>query len=535
MKNKVSLFGLLSLVLTLNPTNVFSQEKGLDERINEAFTPVADWWGAVILHNFPGTEIPTIIFLLVGGAAFFTLYFGFVNIRQFPTAINTVRGRYDALDHHSAGSDLAVDGDIKDTIKDEAEEGEVSHFQALATAVSGTVGNGNIAGVALAIAVGGPGATFWMILCGLLGMSTKFVECTLGVKYRDVGEDGTVYGGPMYYLTKGLEEKGFARLGKFLAFVFAFLCIGASFGGGNAAQSNQAAMQLVTSFGMTGGSARTIIGIIMMILVGIIIIGGIKRIASVTEKVVPFMALMYILACLYIIGTNITLVDDAFGMIFYQAFNPQAGLGGLLGVLITGFRRAAFSNEAGAGSASIAHSAVKTKYAASEGLVALLEPFIDTVVICTMTALVIIIFNGDSTVFDYGGVNGVVMIDGVPAEGAAITSAAFSKYISFSGPFLTIAVVLFAISTMISWSYYGLQSWMFIFGKSKLSDLTYKLLFLAFIVIGAAGDMSAVWTFSDAMILALVFPNMIGLFFLYPRVKEELQRYLGAIKSLPKE
>ena len=535
MKNKVSLFGLLSLVLILNPTNVFSQEKGLDERINEAFTPVADWWGAVILHNFPGTEIPTIIFLLVGGAAFFTLYFGFVNIRQFPTAINTVRGRYDALDHHSAGSDLAVDGDIKDTIKDEAEEGEVSHFQALATAVSGTVGNGNIAGVALAIAVGGPGATFWMILCGLLGMSTKFVECTLGVKYRDVGEDGTVYGGPMYYLTKGLEEKGFARLGKFLAFVFAFLCIGASFGGGNAAQSNQAAMQLVTSFGMTGGSARTIIGVIMMVLVGIIIIGGIKRIASVTEKVVPFMALMYILACLYIIGTNITLVDDAFGMIFYQAFNPQAGLGGLLGVLITGFRRAAFSNEAGAGSASIAHSAVKTKYAASEGLVALLEPFIDTVVICTMTALVIIIFNGDSTVFDYGGVNGVVMIDGVPAEGAAITSAAFSKYISFSGPFLTTAVVLFAISTMISWSYYGLQSWMFIFGKSKLSDLTYKLLFLAFIVIGAAGDMSAVWTFSDAMILALVFPNMIGLFFLYPRVKEELKRYLGAIKSLPKE
>ena len=535
MKNKVSLFGLLSLVLILNPTNVFSQEKGLDERINEAFTPVADWWGAVILHNFPGTEIPTIIFLLVGGAAFFTLYFGFVNFRQFPTAINTVRGRYDALDHHSAGSDLAVDGGIKDTIKDEAEEGEVSHFQALATAVSGTVGNGNIAGVALAIAVGGPGATFWMILCGLLGMSTKFVECTLGVKYRDVGEDGTVYGGPMYYLTKGLEEKGFARLGKFLAFVFAFLCIGASFGGGNAAQSNQAAMQLVTSFGMTGGSARTIIGVIMMVLVGIIIIGGIKRIASVTEKVVPFMALMYILACLYIIGTNITLVDDAFGMIFYQAFNPQAGLGGLLGVLITGFRRAAFSNEAGAGSASIAHSAVKTKYAASEGLVALLEPFIDTVVICTMTALVIIIFNGDSTVFDYGGVNGVVMIDGVPAEGAAITSAAFSKYISFSGPFLTTAVVLFAISTMISWSYYGLQSWMFIFGKSKLSDLTYKLLFLAFIVIGAAGDMSAVWTFSDAMILALVFPNMIGLFFLYPRVKEELQRYLGAIESLPKE
>ena len=259
MKKNYFFYSLLTLVFTLLPRTAFSQEKGIDERINEAFTPIADWWGAVILHNFPGTEIPTIIFLLVGGAGFFTLYFGFVNIRRFSTAINTVRGKYDAVDHHSAGSDLAVDGDIKKTIKDESEEGEVSHFQALATAVSGTVGNGNIAGVALAIAVGGPGATFWMILCGILGMSTKFVECTLGVKYRDVGPDGTVYGGPMYYLTKVLQESGFPRLGKFLAFVFAFLCIGASFGGGNAAQSNQAAMQLVTSFGMTGGSARTII------------------------------------------------------------------------------------------------------------------------------------------------------------------------------------------------------------------------------------------------------------------------------------
>ena len=507
---------ILSTLLFLFSAPMFAQEQGLDERINEAFTPIANWWGAVVLHNFPGTEIPTIIFLLVGGALFFTVYFGFINIKRFPTAVNTVRGKYDEVDDHGG----------------EGEEGEVSHFQALATAVSGTVGNGNIAGVALAIAVGGPGATFWMILCGLIGMSTKFVECTLGVKYRDVGEDGTVYGGPMYYLTKGLEERGFARLGKTLAVIFAVLCIGASFGGGNAAQSNQAAMQLVESFGMTGGSARTIIGLIMMVLVGIIIIGGIKRIASVTEKVVPFMALMYILACLYIIVTNITFVDDAFGMIFSQAFNPQAGLGGLLGVLITGFRRAAFSNEAGAGSASIAHSAVKTKYAASEGLVALLEPFIDTVVICTMTALVIIIFNGDNTVFQYGGEGGIVTIAGQQVEGAAITAAAFSKYISFSGPFLTIAVVLFAISTMISWSYYGLQSWMYIFGKSKISDLTYKIIFLLFIVIGAAGDMSAVWTFSDAMILALVFPNMIGLFFLFPKVKEELNRYLAAIGTV---
>ena len=514
---------LTTIFLFLINTPIYSKDRGLDERINEAFTPVANWWEGLILHNFPGTEIPTIIFLLVGGALFFTVYFGFVNVRHFSTAINTVRGKYDNTDQQ-----------LKKAVSEDNEEGEVSHFQALATAVSGTVGNGNIAGVALAIAVGGPGATFWMILCCLLGMSTKFVECTLGVKYRDVGDDGTVYGGPMYYLTKGLTEKGFGTLGKILAGIFAFLCVGASFGGGNAAQSNQAAMQLVDSFGMTGGSARTIIGIIMMILVGIIIIGGIKRIASVTEKIVPFMALMYLIACLYIILTNFNFVDDAFGMIFSQAFSPQAGLGGLLGVLITGFRRAAFSNEAGAGSASIAHSAVKTNYAASEGLVALLEPFIDTVVICTMTALVIIIFNGDNTVFDYGGVGGVVMIDGVPAEGAGITAAAFAKYISFSGPFLTIAVVLFAISTMISWSYYGLQSWMYIFGKSKVSELTYKSLFLIFIVIGAAGDMSSVWAFSDAMILALVFPNMIGLLLLYPRVKEELNNYLSAIAIIKK-
>ena len=512
----------------------FANDRGLDDRINEAFTPIADWWGAVVLHNFPGTSIPTIIFLLVGGALFFTIYFGFINLRRFPLAINVVRGKFDHVDHHEVDQKAAVNvvyDDAVDMIKDESKDGEVSHFQALATAVSGTVGNGNIAGVALAIAIGGPGATFWMILCGLIGMSTKFVECTLGVKYRDVGKDGTVYGGPMYYLTKGLKDRGFARLGRFLAITFALLCIGASFGGGNAAQSNQAAMQLVNSFGMDGGSARTIIGILMMIFVGIIIIGGIKRIASVTEKIVPFMALIYVGACLYIIITNFSFVDDAFAMIFTQAFNPQAGLGGLLGVLITGFRRAAFSNEAGAGSASIAHSAVKTKFAASEGLVALLEPFIDTVVICTMTALVIIIFNGDQTIFNYGGENGIVMIDGVAAEGAAITAAAFANYISFSGPFLTIAVVLFAISTMISWSYYGLQSWMFVFGKSKLSDYTYKILFLLFIVIGAAGDMSAVWTFSDAMILALVFPNMIGLFFLYPKVKEELQKYLKAIHT----
>ena len=483
-----------------------------------------------IFEVFEGA--PFVIILLVLSALFFTLYFGFPNIRYFSKAINVVRGKYDHLDSATANEDLAIDGDIKDTINDESKDGEVTHFQALATAVSGTVGNGNIAGVALAIALGGPGATFWMIICGLLGMSTKFVECTLGVQYRDVGKDGTVYGGPMYYLSKGLKEKGFTTLGKTTSVMFAIFCIGGSFGGGNAAQSNQATIVLKELLGLESASAGAIIGIILAVLVGIIIIGGIKRIASVTEKIVPFMAALYLLACLYIIGSNFSFVDDAFGLIFSEAFNPQAiGVGGVIGVLLVGFKRAAFSNEAGAGSASIAHSAVKTKYSASEGLVALLEPFIDTVVICTMTALVIIIFNFGGA-FEYGGNGeGAVLINGVEYEGAGITAKAFAQYIPYSNVFLTVAVVLFAVSTMISWSYYGLQSWKFLFGRGKTADLTYKVLFLIFVVIGAAASMKSIWGFSDAMIFAMVFPNMVGLYFLFPMVKKQLNRYLDAIKN----
>ncbi len=507
---KSMLLGLFSLLL---PSLMFAQ--GIDEKINEAFTPISEAWQNIVL--FPVFGVPFVLILLVLGATFFTLYFGFINIRRFPLAIGVVRGNYDDLDK---------DG------RDDAQHGEVSHFQALATAVSGTVGLGNIAGVALAIALGGPGATFWMIVCGLLGMSTKFVECTLGVKYRDVGEDGTVYGGPMYYLTKGFDEIGFGAGGKVLATIFAILMIGASFGGGNAAQSNQAASQLASMLGMTGGSAGTIIGIGLAVLVGFVIIGGIKRIAAVTEKIVPLMAGIYILACLFILLSNFSYIDDALGLIFSQAFSPEAGLGGLFGVLIVGFQRAAFSNEAGAGSASIAHSAVRTKYPASEGLVALLEPFIDTVVICTMTALVIIIYNESGGVFEYGGNgSGSVVIDGQTVEGAVLTSMAFESVIPWFPYILTIAIVLFAISTMISWSYYGAQAWMYLFGRSKTTELVYKIIFCVFIVIGAAANMDAVWGFSDAMILALVFPNMIGLFFLFPRVREELKKYLDAIKS----
>lgn len=522
---------LAALVFPILTYAQSSESIGIDEQIDQAFQPVSDFFSGLVFFQIAG--IPFVLVLLVVSALFFTLYFGFPNIRHFFIAVNTVRGKYDELDHHeSANQDLAIDGDIKDTIKDESSEGEVSHFQALTTAVSGTVGNGNIAGVALAIALGGPGATFWMIICGLLGMSTKFVECTLGVQYRDVDQNGTVYGGPMYYLSKGLKDRGFEMLGKITAVLFAIFCIGGSFGGGNAAQSNQATIVLKELFGLESTSAGFIIGVLLAILVGIIIIGGIKRIASVTEKVVPFMAAMYLLACLYIILSNFSLVDDAFGLIVKEAFNPTAmGVGSIIGVLLVGFKRAAFSNEAGAGSASIAHSAVRTNYSASEGLVALLEPFIDTVVICTMTALVIIIFNFGGA-FEYGGDgSGAVIIAGESYEGAGITSFAFGHYIPYSNVFLTVAVVLFAVSTMISWSYYGLQSWKFLFGRGKRADLTYKLLFLTFVVIGAAANMKSIWDFSDAMIFAMVFPNMIGLYFLFPIVKRELSRYLEAIKS----
>ena len=541
---------LLSIFVLILPILTFAQEieKGLDERVNDAFMPIATWWENFVLSRVPigDYNIPFVVILLVAGATFFTIYFKFPSITKFGTAINTVRGKFVDIEKHGVDKlynneeAIAVE-DIPDTIRDESAHGEVSHFQALATAVSGTVGLGNIAGVAVAIGLGGPGATFWMIVCGMLGMSTKFVECTLGVKYRDVGKDGTVYGGPMYYLSKGLKERGLGVIGKVLAVLFAVLCVGASFGGGNAFQSNQAAVQIASVFNLHGGSTGVIIGVILAIIVGIVIIGGIKRIASITEKIVPFMAGLYILAALIIIFANFSDIGFAFSLIIDGAFNPMAGLGGLVGVLIVGFQRAAFSNEAGAGSAAIAHSAVRTKYPASEGVVALLEPFIDTVVICTMTALVIIFFNINGTdaqsIFNYTAEHGSSVIlnsDGSTINGVDLTSMAFNSVIPHFSYVLTIAIVLFAFSTMISWSYYGLQSWKFLFGKGKMADLVYKILFLLFVIVGAGATLDAVIKFSDAMILALVFPNMIGLLLLFPRVREEMKRYLKAI-SIKKE
>lgn len=537
---------LLSMITLIAPFLTFAQEiteKGLDEKVNDAFMPVATWWEGFVLTKVPLGEyhIPFVVLLLVFGATFFTIYFKFPNITRYWTAINTVRGKYVDIEKHGVdklynNDEALAEEDIPNTIRDESAHGEVSHFQALATAVSGTVGLGNIAGVAVAIGLGGPGATFWMIVCGLLGMSTKFVECTLGVKYRDVGKDGTVYGGPMYYLTKGLKEIGFAKIGKVLGILFAVLCVGASFGGGNAFQSNQAAVQISTLLNLQGGSTGVIIGIVLALLVGVVIIGGIKRIAKITEKIVPFMAALYILASLVIIFANISDIGLALSLIIDGAFTPMAGLGGLVGVLIVGFQRAAFSNEAGAGSAAIAHSAVRTKYPASEGIVALLEPFIDTVVICTMTALVIIFFNINGTdpqsVFNYTAEHGSSVIlksTNSPISGVDLTSLAFDSVIPHFSYVLTIAIVLFAFSTMISWSYYGLQAWKYLFGKGKTADMVYKILFLFFVVVGAAATLDAVIKFSDAMILALVFPNMIGLFFLFPKVKQEMKRYLNAI------
>jgi len=520
--------------------NAAGVPQGIDEQIDALFQPVATFWEDLVLTTVPigDKAVPIVLILLIVGASFFTVYFAFINIRRFSLAINVVSGKYDEVEQGGAPVTTdtlnVVDGDIVDTIRVEGHSGEVSHFQALATAVSGTVGLGNIAGVAIAIATGGPGATFWMIVCGLLGMSTKFVECTLGVKFREMSPDGTVYGGPMYYLSKGLASIGMGGFGKVLAGLFAVLCVGASFGGGNAFQANQAAKQITSMLNWNSGSSGFIVGLVIAGLVAVVIIGGIKRIATVTEKVVPFMAVLYVLGCLIIILAKIQYVGTAIGLIFSEAFNPAAGLGGALGIIIVGFQRAAFSNEAGAGSAAIAHSAVKTRYPASEGIVALLEPFIDTVVICTMTALVIIVYNlGGEGKFEYGNFDAaknVIMKNGTQALGGVdLTSAAFRSVVSWFPYVLTVAIVLFAFSTMISWSYYGLQAWKYLFGKSPAADIAYKLLFLVFIVIGASAKLDAVVKFSDAMILALVFPNMIGLFLLAPTVKRELNRYLDAI------
>ncbi len=467
-------------------------ESSISTTINSLFEPIVGFMAKVIFWE-PFMGIPVVVIWLVVGAIFFTLRMNFINVRGFKHAIQLVRGDYDNPD----------------------DKGEVSHFQALTTALSATVGLGNIAGVAVAVAIGGPGATFWMIVAGLLGMSTKFVECTLGVKYRQINKNGEVSGGPMYYLNTAFEKHNLPVMGKVMAALFAILCVGGSFGGGNMFQANQAFSQLEGQFSILAGNG-VYFGIILAILVGAVIIGGIKSIANITEKIVPFMAVLYVGASLFIILINYDQIIDVFVLIFESAFSGDAAKGGVIGVLIQGFRRAAFSNEAGVGSAAIAHSAVKTNEPVTEGVVALLEPFIDTVVICTMTALVILI-TGRHTGYDL--------------EGAQLTSSAFESVISWFPMLLVVAIFLFAFSTMISWSYYGLKAWTYLFGHSKITQNIYKLLFLVFIIIGSTVSLGAVIDFSDMMILAMAFPNILGLYLMSGEVKEDLRDYMQRLKS----
>jgi len=504
------------------------QKLNISQRIDRAFTPIVDFldhilfWDPLatfglydpIIYDDAGnplltkkgkpvkTKIPLVVLWLIFGALTFTIVLKFINIRGFKHAIQLIRGDYDNPAH----------------------KGEVSHFQALTTALSATVGLGNIAGVAVAISIGGPGATFWMIVAGLLGMASKFTECTLGVKYRKIDKNGVVSGGPMYYLRDGLKKKGLGTLGIILSIIFAILVIGGSFGGGNMFQANQSFAQL--SYIVPGiADYGAYYGVILAILVAIVIIGGIKGIAKVTDKIVPIMAIIYVGTALVIILMNIRFTDDALLLIWNGAFAADAMKGGVIGVLIVGFQRAAFSNEAGVGSAAIAHSAVRTNRPVTEGFVSLLEPFIDTVVICTMTALVLIFTGTYENPLGY--------------EGAQLTSRAFGSVFSWFPYLLALAIFLFAFSTMISWSYYGLKGFDYlfgnlgekVFGNRQVVRYTYFVLFLIFIIIGSSSNLGSVIAFSDMMILSMAFPNIIGLLILLPEVKSEVELYFKQLKS----
>jgi len=436
--------------------------------------------------------MPLLVIWLVIGAIFFTVRMGFVQLRSFWHAILVTAGKYDNPE----------------------DKGEVTHFQALTTALSATVGLGNIAGVAIAVSIGGPGATLWMIIAGLLGMASKFTECSLGQMYRQVRPDGSVMGGAMYYLSHGLKEKGLGPLGYGLAVLFALLCMGGSLAGGNSFQVSQSLGALEETFPAIA-DMRWVYGLIMTIAAGFVIIGGVKRIAATAEKIVPFMCGLYVAACLWILFTNFGAIPAAFQTIFDGAFNSDAGIGGIVGVLVVGFQRAAFSNEAGIGSAAIAHSTAKTEYPVQEGIVALLEPFIDTVVVCTMTALVIVI-TGAYNNPDYEALRAA-------NNGAALTAKAMGDSVSWFPYLLSVAVVLFAFSTMISWSYYGERCWVWLFGDR--SSIIYKIIFLAFVFLGSVISATAVLDFGDLMILGMALPNILGLFLLSGKVKQAYVDY----------
>lgn len=477
-------------------------EGGIDAAVDRVFAPAAAALSEVVFFAVPvgGAELPLIVAWLVAGAVFFTFYLGFINVRGLPHALRLVTGR-DA---------------------DPSASGEVSHFQALTTAISGTVGVGNISHVAIAISVGGPGAIFWLVVAGFLGMSSKFVECTLAVRYREQDPDGTVAGGPMYYLEKGFAERRWPRLGRALARYYALCILLGCLGIGSMFQANQAFVQTI---GVTGGAASPLagrgwlFGSLLAVLVALVIVGGIKSIARVTSRLVPFMALLYGGMALIVIGANVEKLPWAFRAIVTGAFAPEGVTGGALAVLILGFRRAAFSNEAGIGSAAIAHAAVRTDQPITEGYVALLEPFIDTVIICSLTALLITV-----SVYDPSVPPG-------EASGVELTSSALASVVPWFPNLLALVVALFAFSTMISWSYYGLAGWLYLFGRTRAARASWNALFLASVVVGCATQLEAVLDFSDALVFAMALANVAGLYVLAPVVKRDLAEYRARLRG----
>jgi AGCS family alanine or glycine:cation symporter len=487
---------LLTLLLCLIPTVALAQDEAAGEpfikSLDAAFAQFVKAIFDVLFFSIGG--FPLIVLWLIFGAVYFTIRMKFVNFRLFGHAIDIVRGKHD----------------------DPNAPGEVSHFQALATALSATVGLGNIAGVAIAISVGGPGATLWMTLGGLLGMSSKMVECTLGQKYRIIKPDGRVAGGPMYYLSRGFAEIGLAPFGRVLAILFSICTIFAAFGAANMIQVNQSYGAVKEIFPIY----PWVYGLILAVLVGLVIIGGIHRIGQVAGTIVPVMCVLYVVASLWIILINFTAIPGAILTIFQQAFTPQAVEGGIIGVIVQGFRRSTFSNEAGVGSAAIAHSAAKTDRPIKEGLVGLLEPFIDTVVICNMTALVIVI-TGVYNNPEYEAIRKA-------GEGAALTSVAFGSVISWFPILLSISVFLFAFSTMISWSYYAERAWEYLFSERSL--IVYRALFVIFIFIGAIAKPQSVIDFGDATFFAMAFFNLLGMYFLTNKVVEDLNDYEQYLK-----
>jgi len=489
---------------------IIDQEEDLtlSEKINAAFEPVVQFmekiffWDPFAALGFDlEADIPFIVLWVVLAGIFFTLWMKFINVRAFGHSWYLIRGKYNKP----------------------GERGEVSHFQALTTALSATVGLGNISGVAIAIAVGGPGATFWMILAGFFGMSLKFTECTLGVKYRKIDARGNVSGGPMYYLVEGLKRKNLGGLGRVLAAVFALLVVASSMGG-NMFQANQAFAQFLVIIPALERHGA-VFGVFFAILVGLVIVGGIRSIGRVTGKIVPFMAGLYLGTALIIIIMNIGEIGSVFKLIVTSAFDAPAIKGGFIGVLITGFRRGAFSNEAGLGSSAIAHAPAKTDEPVNEGIVALMEPFIDTIIICTMTSLVLI-FTGF-----HQNPEGL--------EGTQLTSAAFGSVFPWFPYLLVLAILLFAFSTMISWSYYGIKGFDFLLGKrfekfpgrKAVIIRIFTILLLLCVVIGASSTLTSVITFIDMVMITLAIPNVIGLIILGPEIKRDLKSYMKRFRA----